>query len=289
MRFFPGFTALALVLGLAACGGGGGSSGGDGMGTPSSPGGPAEPDTDPNEPTDPGIDPTLPAEPSGDNGVGLPDGFGAGESADLAGRTVQTAAFDPSLQVTVGVAGGPRVTLDAPGVIEAGFNAYENDQGGALVSRVGEATLGTTLDYTGYGVWFLPDNADAGSFAGVSETPAADVPIAGTATYTGGAVAALSGGSGAITGAFAAEADFQRATVDGSIDFTGGPDVDLGAVTINRNGAIVGEDVAADGFDPGTVRGRFGGPAAEEITGFFSLDGNEAAMRGAFGGKRAAP
>ena len=177
-------------------------------------------------------------------------------------------------QITINLKDGPRIVLDNPKRTGEGFDRYVNDQGRALVSRVGKKTLGTTLDYTSYGVWFLPDNADGGSFFGVeTPTPTADIPSTGTAIYSGGAIAAFTDSKNAITGAFKAEANFGAQSVNGNIDFNGGPDVDLGTAKINDDGAIVGRNVTAEGFNPGTVRGRFGGPAAEEMTGFFILNG----------------
>ena len=304
---------ISLMLTLAACGGGG-----DGMGTPTDPGVNGSPGTDTlidagtgdttagdtagGDTTGSGTTagdttgggtvggdlPASPAEPSGNDGADLPKGAIWGESPSLGRTKVNDVALDMSPeQITVRVSDEPPIVLDVSGQTGTGFNRYENDRGRALASRVGEETLGVVLDYTSYGVWFQSENADAGSFFGVKETRTRDIPVQGKATYAGGAVAALTGSADAITGAFKAEADFGAQSVSGGIDFDGGPDVDLGRAKINGNGSIVGRNVTAEGFNPGTVRGRFGGPEAQEMAGFFMLDGADgAAMRGAFGGKR---
>lgn len=264
-------SSLAMVLALAACGGGDGDDDGS----------------------------TL--------GGNLPSGASTPSSASGAGSVTVGSASS----VTVTPTGGSATSFSNPTTNSSGVNVFTGgtttaavDEDSVYVSRVGAETLGATLDNTLYGVWAIdtgdpdPDFETDGFFAGV---PATTLPT-GTATYEGGAMAltedASDGSVELLTGSSTFDADFGASTVEGTLDFDDDTGTDWGTVT-------TGTLSIADGDDDDTVANNFSGTSltisntgfgsptsssiegtfmeGDELGGAFAATSTAATLRGSFG------
>ena len=242
MKRLPQVSAMAMMLALAACGNGGDGSGGGGGTTP--PGGGQTPGG------------SIPgATFSSDSGV-------ASLSAESV--TVNGTTYD-------------NVTEDGDGVrtytaSTSGGTAAVVEQDMVMASKVGEETLGATLNSGVYGAYATGLDAELGStsmgfYGGVNTT---DVPETGGATYEGGAlgIETVTDGDGnetlnSYTGSMSATVDFTGAadnTVSldydefGTISSTGG--------TFNDEGLLSGETITVDAGDDGAAGTNYDGDGA---------------------------
>ncbi len=174
----------------------------------------------------------------------------------------------------------------------------------------------SALSYATYGVWDQETATDLlsfGAFAGGVQTPVAQVPSTGTATYIGNVAGAAfnlptsasSVTSVAFTGTATFNADFAQHAVTGA--FTGlsatnrqsgaalGTMSDIALSAGNIAGAAFTGSAAAMATSGSVVNlngmtGRFGGeffgPNAAEVAGTAALAGNGASLIAAFGAKR---
>jgi len=123
-----------------------------------------------------------------------------------------------------------------------------------------------------------------------SLTPAAAIPVGGTATYNGEVLGKLNeagivsqiGGSSTLT------ADFAARTLTGGFDMTKNGAA-WATATVNANWPAAGNQI--DGTIQalqmqGTVDGRFFGPAANAVGGTWSMSDNNGSATGIFVGKR---
>ncbi|MCB1885276.1 MAG: transferrin-binding protein-like solute binding protein [Geminicoccaceae bacterium] len=271
MRFSQ-VSTMAMMLALAACGGGG--NGNDGGGSPSL-------------------------------GGSLPTGSGAVDSGGG-----QTVALSSPSSVTVG-----GVAFGNPTVSAGGVKTFKNSQTAAavdgdtvLVSRVGQPTLGATLSQSAYGAYAVDqdgaetaETTEVGGFYAGRSSLAADVPTAGTASYTGGAMAfetattaGTTGGAATMTvnqytGTMTADANFAAGTVDaeialddfgtltGEADITGNSFAATALTPENGTGTGATDIEARYGAATGALAGKFMGREAatnaKEVAGRFSLAG----------------
>ena len=144
-----------------------------------------------------------------------------------------------------------------------------------------------------------------------NRTPAGSMPATGTGTYTGSMSArdvptddAISTGNAnatsyrgdvTLTAAFGSSSvggrlfNLESRPGDGSRNYAGVQGDLTFDATINGNrftaSAVTGTE-AMEGYQSGSVRGAFFGPAAEEAGGVFDATGNNRAMFGWFGGKQ---
>ena len=148
------------------------------------------------------------------------------------------------------------------------------------------------FEYQTYGAW-LDDNAGkVGVFSVGAETPAANVPSSGTATFKGTAGGIYHDGvseeAQMMTANATLDVDFANAkakfkTTDTVLE-TGANDglnMSTGDLAI-ANGGFSGA-VSTDNGMAGDVDGRFYGPGAEEVGGTFALTGGGATMAGGYG------
>lgn len=123
-----------------------------------------------------------------------------------------------------------------------------------------------------------------------SLTPAAAIPVGGTATYTGEVLGKLNeagivsqiGGSSTLT------ADFAARTLTGGFDMTKNGAAWTTA-TVNANWPAAGNQIngTIQALQmQGTVDGRFFGPAANALGGTWSMSDNDGSATGIFVGKR---
>ena len=191
----------------------------------------------------------------------------------------------------------------------------------AYLSTVQTSGGTNLLDYAVLGAWNLNDTADqnftnTGFFIFGYQTPPANMPASGSATYTGagsvyGEVIAPSAGGGAtaavLTGDASLTANFNTGAISGTlsninanangansvwntVSITGA--INPGASTFNGTTATPAASTGAYGLGAGatgTVRGGFYGPTAQQVAAVWTLtDGTKSAF-GVFGGKNAAP
>ena len=303
----------AAMLALAACGGGGGYGGGIG----STPPPPVVP-----PPPPPAVAISAPAH--GTTGSAAPHVFAADGGASFTnGGAVGTTV--PLLQTSLIFDEASIKPDDA--VNGAGGTLTVSSMGAAVnINNVSGApsTIYSELDWTRYGWWatsepqgpwdYGGDMAHRGVFVAGYETPTSDMPVTGTASYSGGATGFMFvpanevnglpcrclerslGGTASFT------ADFGARSLSGTLTDMGvfvGWDGD----TIPWNDVAFNATIAGNGFSgttrvtnspagamglnaTGTLEGRFFGPSAAEAGAVWTLfDGTNSAI-GSLGGKR---
>lgn len=268
-----GLGLVAVAMMLAACGGGGGSSSGGSVGT-------ATPQS--------GL--TLPT--AGNGSV-------IAENGSLGGLQIvrQTSSGTSS----VSVAGTPQTWRIGTTPI-GDLAVFRSLDGTSAVVTGGNATSGAasikSLEYTSYGVW-LESSATgvltgpssqvsgAGGFVIGDPTPVGDMPRAGSASYSGRAVAVeLRDGQAPrpLSGTLDATVDFTSGRLGAAADLAGAVDgssfgrVSMDGLSISGN-RFAGTARAGD--RTGSVEGGFAGPGAAELGGSFELRGSST-VHGAF-------
>ena len=212
-----------------------------------------------------------------------------------------------------------------PGGVE--YTGTANDTNVAFATRVGEESLGATLDFTSFGVWTAVVNITDGAGGSDPERrggsfidgtpPTGDIAaLTGSATYTGGAIGMenVDGTYTQRTGTMSADVDFDTETLDTTLDFTGdgGPGFTFGGLALAGNGSFDtvdgtttitdenGDALAApygggittgseDNYVEGTLLGGDGSSTPDEIGGVFRVLGNVNQIVGAFGGSDTTP
>jgi hypothetical protein len=161
-------------------------------------------------------------------------------------------------------------------------------------------------NYQTFGYW-LTDGSTTANVAGAisfgNPTSPGNVPIAGTATYTGlsgGSYVDAAGNLSQQTATMSAGVDFGARTINFSTTGSairpwGSTAAPTAAPQLNMSGPTLtyaagtnqfSGNVSTSGMN-GTATGRFYGPAANEIGGTYTLtNGAIESMTGAFGGKR---
>jgi hypothetical protein len=210
----------------------------------------------------------------------------------------------------------------AVGAAQDGFLEKTETPGGADPNQydvifAGSADATHSLTYVTYGLWSQTNQVDAnaqggyGAFVAGNVTPTANMPITGSATYSGTAIGQLSPSSGGydiLSGTMTASANFATRTVNGSMSLNANGDNIANATnsgfwnTVTWNQAVIAgnhfagtvsapatgvNSVIASEAMQGNVAGAFYGPQANEIGGAFNLAGaNGSTSLGAFGGKK---
>ncbi len=280
MKRLPQVSAMAMMLALAACGNGGDGSGGGGGTTP--PGGGGQ--------TPSG---SLPQGASFSSGSGV-DSLSA-ESVTVNGTTYGNVSDDDTTGVRTYTASG------------AGTAAVV-DEDMVMTSRVGEDTLGATLESGVYGVYATGVGGTAGAttrgfYGGVNTDT---VPTTGTATYEGGALGietTVDDTTGAetvesYTGTMSADADFGAGTVGVDLDYDGfgaisstggtfsGGALTGGTVTVTTATGDAAEGDYAEGSK--TLSAQMVGSDGSEMVGEVAMTNADtdatATFAGAFGG-----
>ena len=272
-----GLGLVAVALLLAACGGGGGGSGGGGsVGTASPQGGL-----------------TLPTAGNGSSVIA--------ESGTLGG--LQIVRQTTSGKSSVSVAGTPQTWRNTTTPI-GDLAVFRSLDGASAVVTGGNGTSGaaniTSFEYTNFGVWLEssasgvltgPSNevSGAGGFVIGDPTPVGDMPRAGSASYSGRAVAVeLRDGQAPrpLSGTLDATVDFNAGRLSAAADLAGAADgssfgrVSMDGLSISGNRF---SGAASAGDRTGSVEGGFAGPGAAELGGSFALEGSST-VHGAFAG-----
>ncbi|NLF53934.1 MAG: transferrin-binding protein-like solute binding protein [Thauera phenolivorans] len=222
---------------------------------------------------------------------------------DLGGELVLLSIATPTGTVGFSTADGDTI-LVVGGVVEAEtaeFTASGGDRGAFYAGIDAEAA---GWDYQTFGMWGTDDGAGNASLGTVSYgrvTPASALPATGSARYLGAFVGFYVGPTGtgedATGGAVRVDVDFGLRTLafatSGTLDSSGaarpelelrGSDLAYAAGSNDFSGTLAN----AGGTMSGPVRGRFYGPAAEELGGVFAVEaaGSWETYGGAFGARR---
>ncbi len=221
-------------------------------------------------------------------------------------QTVVTANFSGD---KASVDQGATMTLASNGAVSIAFN---NSTAATQAATFDSHADG--LDYTRYGNWaaFSVSNnvstlIGGGAFVGGYQTPTANLPAAGSASYTGTSRILWGGpGNSAVgTGEASVTANFGTGSVNGTMtnfalaDETGFHDVfnDLGftaqlAPGQNSFAGTVSVTSAPGGLfslpmgSTGSLSGLFFGPGAQEVGGVWTLTGATGRAIGSFGAKQ---
>lgn len=202
---------------------------------------------------------------------------------------------------------GRQATLHADGVV-GDRQSYSGTIAGSPDTPVTmlSSQWAANLTYTDYGLWAEGSGTAAGMavYAVGLPTPLAGMPATGSAEYRGGAdgLATVDGTNYTFTGNSTLRADFSQGTISGRISGlqartdAGGPAGTMNDIALS--GAINGNGFAGTavpsatpgqidiGATSGGFGGRFHGPAAEEVGGSFTLDGDGDMVTGSFGAAR---
>jgi hypothetical protein len=274
------FLSVMALISTAACSGGGGGS------TPPTSAG-TSPQTSGASSTSPSAvldQSTSPATLT----INIPD-IGMNHAFTLTGDNLQNATLN----------GAPISNLINTPDGSTNF-AIKRDGQDVLVYDAGD------LSFSRYGIWSHSDASGkvlaVGSVAAGTRTPAADIPVSGSASYAGGVVATGTNGTGNLnlTGTFNALVNFANrglgfnsnlyssdaggtlhpwGSINGSASIAAGSSAFAGSVTSSG---------AADQLS-GTMNGSFFGSGAKEIGGVFDASGGQTRLVGAFGGSVQAP
>lgn len=169
-------------------------------------------------------------------------------------------------------------TFDLPGT--GPLQLAEDDLGGEKLIDSNRNVRGwftpwMNLTYTGIG-YYTTSSEDGDRFGEIvfgTSTPAASVPVTGTASYGIGFVGSASYGDGEM------DFDFAKGTLSGHFDaYASGPydSIDLGhydfsnTVSAVGSGRFSGQLVNAD-LGAGSFEGSFTGPHAEELMGRYQM------------------
>jgi len=295
---------IALAGALAACGGGGGGGGGAASGVSPGPA-PATQTTT----TGAATVPAAAVAATFANGALAPPAIDPGEQS-----TLTTSESQNTITLTL-VTGGAAYThtfsgqnvLTTPAFL-SGFSAL----GDGTPVPTDVLVLDASLSYAVYGEWEHDNDTTASSgliagFATGAQTPAANMPISGTAAYSGRAIGGLSSGGTtyALAGTSSFAADFGARTVTGTMALNATPDggttvgfwntVTFGAAIAAGTNQFAGTasapaatGIVATPAMAGTATGNFYGPQANELAGEWALTGSGAVALGSFGGSQAA-
>lgn len=310
MRNSLAALSLASLL-LAACSGGGG---GGGMAAAPAPAAPAPVVTPPGAPVNLQAASTR---------VAYPAAAVTGVVTSTAPGSVITSASSQGATITLGTdASGklnalifnlpglsvqypaPLTSLSSPLSLDSIASALNDNlgPGNSLGAVLSQAAAGQILSASSYGLWLHTDDsntAQAGSFAFGNLTPAASVPVTGSATFNGfaiGTASTLNGGSlYAVQGNAQIIANFATQSVTTNLtNLAVGNQPYAPAATItslpNLSGtsAMTGNSYAgtiSGGALSGTINGNFYGPAAQETAGVWQASGGGNQWIGSFGAK----
>jgi hypothetical protein len=170
---------------------------------------------------------------------------------------------------------------------------------GATLISYEPTTAADRLSYTKFGSW-------VGMFATGFETPVADIPNSGTATYAGKTFGFLTvqDASYGVTGRATLAADFAKQSVTGTFDQMTAADLSASNAAAGQtwNNFTATAAISGAGFtgttattsasaispDPmkGDIAGSFFGPKAAEVGGVWTLQGGDSFASGSFGAKQ---
>lgn len=222
---------------------------------------------------------------------------------DLGGELVLLSIATPSGTVGFSTANGDTI-LVGDGVVEAETAAFTASGGERGAFYLGLDPEAVGWDYQTFGLWGTDDgvgNASLGTVSYGRVTPASAVPATGSAQYLGTFLGFYVGPAGtgedATTGALRVDVDFAQRTLafatSGTLDSSGSarPELELRGSDLAYAAAsndFAGTLTNAGGTMRGPVRGRFYGPAAEELGGVFALEADASweTYGGAFGARR---
>jgi hypothetical protein len=181
---------------------------------------------------------------------------------------------------------------------------------GATLISYEPTTAADRLSYTKFGSWvdqgFGTDPGSVGMFATGFETPVADIPNSGTATYAGKTFGFLTvqDASYGVTGRATLAADFAKQSVTGTFDQMTAADLSASNAAAGQtwNNFTATAAISGAGFtgttattsasaispDPmkGDIAGSFFGPKAAEVGGVWTLQGGDSFASGSFGAKQ---
>lgn len=284
---------IGLTLALCACGGGG-ESGGLAY-IPPPPPAPA-PDPNPSPPPFPegaigltgGPFSTYSASSDGSgNLIAAADDFHISYSPDDNVYTVSGPGLQPGHLVDTTIGSGSYMDGSATwqsidyttSSVTQGDATTEQPNAFVLLDWANAPYSESNLVYTSLGAWGGEDGK-GGYFVYGVPTVAGDVPVTGTADYSG-EIRGLTSGDGALFGTIGLEFDFGGGTLSGSmeptvLDATGWSGVGLGTYTFqdtvySRNGTSFSGAFAVPGSDADSAfHGNFNGPGGIEVMGNFS-------------------
>jgi len=265
---------------------------------------------DPGSIADP-VDPPAAAAPVATLRQAITRGSGVASPAQgtFAGETA-TITIDSSFRPRVRTTGGVDRTFAGVDTEFGGLQAFVSGDESDFVmmtrpgSGIGESFVGGfDLTYTTFGLWaesnasFLierdnPRIVDGGAFFAGVATPADRMPTAGTARFTGAAVALEASGlrgRDLLAGPLEATADFARGRLDASTELSSIDTLSSWGTVTMRNVAIEGSgfsgSASATSGHSGRATGSFMGPDADELGGAFVLTG-PTTVRGSFAATR---
>jgi hypothetical protein len=292
--------SLALLASTAACGGGGSSGGGGTASAGSSPG-------------------SSPA-----TAVTLPSTNFQSPSVVMAADGTTTMAADQTSQTYTQDGAG---TTTDPRMLHVNINAggikYQNDydltnvkdpttaafansvfvQAAPTTNPDGSTVVfDVTLSSSAYGIWQLP-NGQIAAFASGTDTPVADIPQTGTATYKGNSIGGGQTGGNAFTlvGDFNGTLNFASRNFNAQWNMTAQNAAgDQAALQVNTNQAMLAANsnkisgtigsTTTSAIIPtalnGSMTASLFGPGAAEIGGVGNLAGGNTSAVFAFGGKK---
>ncbi len=302
-------TCVSLLT-LSACGGGGGGGG-------SSPASPPPPLIPPGTfLAAPGANCTGSACTGPESSVSFtnPGVFGSGTSSATGAQvTIATDATGKASTVTINVPapGGGFYThpfdLTTTGVAGTGpFAGFISafDGVNADGSRRNQILLDPNLTYSSYGLWTnIPTSAAAGATGALAFgqlTPASNVPINGTFSYSGKTIGAMVDGtkSTPLIGSETLTANFTNMNLTGSFSLstvaasgatTPWTTLNISPAANIMSGAYTGTVTGSisSGTVSGPINGKFYGPTAQETAGTWSVsDGANIHAIGGYGAKR---
>ena len=290
-------AAAPLALMLAACGGGGGGGGGGGLNSTPPPAPTPTPAPAPTPtPTPTPIPPPIPDRPIGLTSSAPFKTYSAHENAagalvaDVDGVKFEYSAANDEYTITLpGYQEGRLVTTGGNGSFNSGSSTWLH-----LSATVNAVTVGATsatqpvivaLDwpdsseftYTDFGRWLDPDYTDIsgdGVFAYGIPTAPGDVPITGSATYTG-SIRGLTSDGFDVWGGVSLAFDFGAGSLSGSMTPEFAPEWDaisLGVYTFRDTVYSAGQTSFSGAFNapglltgPSSFQGSFTGPSATEL------------------------
>ena len=286
-------TASTVGLTLALCACGGGDSGSVAYIPPPPP--PPAPDPNPSPPPFPegaigltgGPFSTYSASFDGSgNLIAAADAFHISYSADDNVYTVSGPGLEQGHLVDTTIGSGSWMTGSSTWQ-SISYTSSNVTQGDATTEQVGFVALDwanapyseSTLAYTSFGSWAGADGK-GGYFVYGVPTATGDVPVTGTADYSG-EIRGLTSGDGELWGSIGLEFDFGGGTLSGSMapmvsDVTGWDGVGLGTYTFHdtvysRDGTSFSGAFMVPGSDAdSSFQGNFNGPGGVEVMGNFS-------------------
>ena len=305
-------VVVVLVLAVEACGGGGGGGATANPGVSAGPPAPTPTSANTSASATALVPPgSFLAGPAVNDAAGtLPHGAQVTSSNDPAtgnARLLAVNVISPSSGATVYAHTFDLANATARTRFPANFIGLFEGQTLSDGQHEHEIALDPSLTYASYGVWShenAPGSGQSGALVFGQTTPSANVPVSGTASYSGSTIGGLVIGSTTylLSGTAQLTANFAANTVTGSLSGMKALAVDntvtpWNTLAINSTisssnrtvyaGTVTSTSTSTLSPDPlsGTVIGNFYGPHANETAGVWAVTDGTTKAFGSFGAK----